>query len=74
MKNMEIQGDRIWITFGRLSLVNMLFNIVNLLASLFDIALLGYLEDISQLGGVILSTIIFSYYSTKLNEKINQHN
>ena len=64
MKDMELKSDRIWVTFSRLSLINMLFNIVNPLASLVDIAFLGHLEDITQLGGVILSTIIFSYLSS----------
>jgi len=50
-------GDR----FLRLSLVNILSNLMVPLAGLIDTAFLGHLDDIRYLGGVALGSVLFSY-------------
>lgn len=47
--------------FFQLSLASILANLMVPLAGLFDSAFLGHLQDINQLGGVILATIFFDY-------------
>ncbi len=47
--------------FLQLSLASILANLMVPLAGLFDSAFLGHLQDINQLGGVILATIFFDY-------------
>ncbi|WP_416676403.1 guanitoxin biosynthesis MATE family efflux transporter GntT [Egbenema bharatensis] len=47
--------------FVRLSLVNILSNLMVPLAGLIDVSFLGHLTDIRHLAGVALATIIFNY-------------
>lgn len=47
--------------FYRLASVAVLSNMMVPLAGLFDTAFLGHLEDINQLAGVILGSILFDY-------------
>ncbi|MGB3512323.1 MAG: guanitoxin biosynthesis MATE family efflux transporter GntT [Microcoleaceae cyanobacterium] len=47
--------------FFRLVLVNILSNLMVPLASLVDLAFLGYLDEIHHLAGVSLATILFNY-------------
>ena len=47
--------------FFRLSLVNILSNLMVPLASLIDIAFLGHLAQIRHLAGVALATVLFNY-------------
>lgn len=50
-------GDR----FLRLSIVNIVSNLMVPLAGLIDTAFLGHLDDIRYLGGVALGAVLFSY-------------
>ncbi|NES74415.1 MULTISPECIES: guanitoxin biosynthesis MATE family efflux transporter GntT [Okeania] len=47
--------------FIRLTLVNILSNLMVPLASLVDLAFLGYLDEIHNLAGVSLATVLFNY-------------
>ena len=47
--------------FFQLLLISVVSNLMVPLAGLFDNAFLGHLQDINQLGGVILATIFFDY-------------
>ncbi len=47
--------------FLRLALVNILSNLMVPLASLVDLAFLGYLDEIRHLAGVSLATVLFNY-------------
>ena len=47
--------------FFRLSLVNILSNLMVPLASLIDVAFLGHLAQIRHLAGVALATVLFNY-------------
>ncbi|AFZ46591.1 MATE efflux family protein [Cyanobacterium stanieri PCC 7202] len=47
--------------FFRLTIVNILSNLMIPLASLVDMAFLGHLNDISHLAGVSLASVIFNY-------------
>lgn len=47
--------------FLRLTIVNILSNLMIPLASLVDMAFLGHLNDISHLAGVSLASVIFNY-------------
>ena len=47
--------------FLRLTLVNILSNLMVPLASLIDLAFLGYLDEIRHLAGVSIATVLFNY-------------
>jgi MATE family multidrug resistance protein len=47
--------------FTKLSIVNILSNLMVPLAGLIDVAFLGHLADIHYLAGVALATVIFNY-------------
>ncbi len=47
--------------FLRLAVVNILSNLMVPLASLIDLAFLGYLDEIRHLAGVSLATVLFNY-------------
>jgi MATE family multidrug resistance protein len=47
--------------FVRLSIVNILSNLMVPLAGLIDVSFLGHLADIRHLAGVALATVIFNY-------------
>ena len=47
--------------FIRLTLVNILSNLMVPLASLVDLAFLGYLDEIRHLAGVSIATVLFNY-------------
>ncbi|MGD1806950.1 guanitoxin biosynthesis MATE family efflux transporter GntT [Dapis sp. BLCC M126] len=47
--------------FLRLALVNILSNLMVPLASLVDLAFLGYLDEIHHLAGVSIATVLFNY-------------
>ena len=47
--------------FIRLTLVNILSNLMVPLASLVDLAFLGYLDEIHHLAGVSIATVLFNY-------------
>lgn len=47
--------------FTRLSIVNILSNLMVPLAGLIDVSFLGHLADIRHLAGVALATVIFNY-------------
>ncbi|MGD1701235.1 guanitoxin biosynthesis MATE family efflux transporter GntT [Dapis sp. BLCC M229] len=47
--------------FLRLAVVNILSNLMVPLASLVDLAFLGYLDEIRHLAGVSLATVLFNY-------------
>jgi len=49
------------VRFLRLSVVNILSNLMVPLAGLIDTAFLGHLDDIRYLGGVALGAVLFSY-------------
>ncbi|MDE5069024.1 MAG: MATE family efflux transporter, partial [Trichodesmium sp. St4_bin8_1] len=48
-------------SFIRLTLVNILSNLMVPLASLIDLAFLGYLDEIRHLAGVSIATVLFNY-------------
>lgn len=48
-------------SFLRLTLVNILSNLMVPLASLIDLAFLGYLDEIRHLAGVSIATVLFNY-------------
>jgi MATE family multidrug resistance protein len=50
-----------WSRFWQLSIVSVLSNMMVPLAGLVDTAFLGHLQDINQLAGVILGSILFDY-------------
>lgn len=47
--------------FGRLSLVNILSNLMVPLAGLIDTAFLGHLQEVHYLAGVALATVLFNW-------------
>lgn len=47
--------------FLRLAFVNILSNLMVPLASLVDLAFLGYLDEIHHLAGVSIATVLFNY-------------
>jgi MATE family multidrug resistance protein len=51
----------VYASFLRLSVINILSNLMVPLAGIIDVAFLGHLADIRHLAGVSLATIIFNY-------------
>lgn len=57
----NFQKDRLLFRFLQLALVNMASYIMVPLAGIITLAFLGHLNDINQLAGVALATILFDY-------------